>query len=81
MMDNDYTAGKGDNGRGGIQMSGRGKTIHVSDEVHKRLAERGRFKDSYNDIIKRLLDATKQDQANVNGAQNGENNGQEESSQ
>jgi predicted CopG family antitoxin len=65
----------------GIAMSGRGKTIHVSDEVHKRLAELGKFKDSYNDIIKRLLDATKIDHSDVNGAQEGDGNGQEESSE
>lgn len=34
----------------------RGKTIHVTQEVHDRLTARGRFKDSYNTIIQRLLD-------------------------
>ncbi len=54
----------------------RGKTIHVQDDVHKRLADRGTFGDSYNDIIKRLLDATEHNKTVVIG----DDDGQEESS-
>jgi predicted CopG family antitoxin len=56
--------------------SPRGKTIHVQDDIHKRLANRGDFGDSYNDIIKRLLDATEKAPPVVIG----DDNGQEESS-
>jgi predicted CopG family antitoxin len=54
----------------------RGKTIHVQDDVHQRLADRGAFGDSYNDIIKRLLDATERTPPVVIG----DNDGQEEGS-
>lgn len=31
-------------------------TIRIDDEVEKRLSERGRFGQSYNDVIKELLE-------------------------
>lgn len=52
----------------------RGKTIHVTTDVHRRLSQRGRFKDSYNDIIRRLLDQ-------CDKADEVQQDGQEESSQ
>ncbi len=58
----------------------RGKTIHVSGEVHARLSAIGRFQDSYNDIIKRLLD--EKESAEAESDDSGEDhNGQEESSE
>lgn len=59
----------------------RGKTIHVSGEVHARLSAIGRFQDSYNDIIKRLLDEKQSAEAESNGDSEEDQNGQEESSQ
>jgi predicted CopG family antitoxin len=35
---------------------GTGKVIRISAEVEKRLSIRGKFGDSFNDIIERLLD-------------------------
>lgn len=52
----------------------RGKTIHVTKDVHDRLSARGKFKDSYNDIIRRLLD-------DADLHLEGEDTGEEESSQ
>lgn len=51
-----YTAGSLESAQGNTMTETRGKTIHVTKDVHDRLTARGKFKDSYNDIIKRLLD-------------------------
>ena len=70
--DKDYTAGMLESKIGNKMTEVRGKTIHVSKDVHERLTERGKFKDSYNDIIRRLLDQCE--------IQEDSNDGQEESS-
>jgi len=51
-----YTAGSLESAQGNTMTETRGKSIPVTKDVHDRLTARGKFKDSYNDIIKRLLD-------------------------
>lgn len=36
------------------------KTVKVSEEVHSRLENRGRKGETFNEIIRRLLDETKE---------------------
>ena len=71
---NAYTADTLDSAQGNAMTETRGKTIHVTKDVHDRLTARGKFKDSYNDIIKRRLDG-----ADLH--MEGEAPGEEESSQ
>ena len=78
MVDKRYTVHSGEADRGSTMTTTRGKTIHVSDDVHNRLTEKGKFKDSYNDIIKRLLD---ENDKFKNGTTEGDTSGQEESSE
>jgi len=77
-VDKGYTANSSEADRGNKMAANRGKTIHVSDDVHNRLTEKGKFKDSYNDIIKRLLD---ENDKFKNGTTEGDTSGQEESSE
>ena len=69
-----YTAGSLESAQGNTMTETRGKTIHVTKDVHDRLSARGKFKDSYNDIIRRLLD-------DADLHLEGEDTGEEESSQ
>lgn len=36
------------------------KVVRVTEEVHQRLASRGKIGDTYNDVIEKLLDETEE---------------------